>query len=137
MVLQSVAHGNANNLVHIVVRCSPSDFRILKNVNMASASDSSWSEFKPSMTAQTSVSGFIYADQSLYLSIKTNSNFFAVLGSDWVLKFAVSTTTDESLECLQSDLMSMDSDASRVILSNYMQNFQAYAQSEPIENQLT
>lgn len=45
------------------------------------------------------------------------------MGPDWVLKFALSTSTDESLECLQANVEDMAGDASRIVSANTMVNF--------------
>lgn len=62
LILQHVVSSGSDDLVNIVVKTSTNEFRILTNVNMAQVTDSSWSEFRPMITAQTTVTGFNYAD---------------------------------------------------------------------------
>ena len=49
MALHSVSHSNTDGLVNIVVK-GTSDFRLMLNVNMKDVSDTSWIEYRPSMT---------------------------------------------------------------------------------------
>ena len=72
MALHSVSHSNTDGLVNIVVR-GTSDFRLILNVNMKDVSDTSWIEYRPSMTVQSISPDFVYGDHSLYLSIKTSN----------------------------------------------------------------
>ena len=50
MTLQSVSHSTTDGLINIVVKSS-SDFRIMVNVNMKDVTDTTWTEYRPSMTA--------------------------------------------------------------------------------------
>ena len=70
LILQSVSRSSF--YYHFVVKSSGDDFRIIKMINLGDTTDTAWTEYKPLMITQTSVSGFVYGDHSLYLSIKAN-----------------------------------------------------------------
>ena len=65
----------------------------------------SFTVYEPQMIKNTSALDFILDDFSLFKSLRANKNYFAILGDDFLMKFPVSATTDESSQCLKANML--------------------------------
>ena len=55
------------------------------------------------------------------------------MGTDWIMKFAMDDTVDESLECMQADLSNMASDPAKIVQTVTLTNFKAVEENAAVE----